>query len=452
MKKFLVVLLSLGLIAAFSMPASAADVKVSGSYNLQGGYDSNPELRDTDKYSKTAFYNAIRIMPVFQVAEGLTFTMRFDAQEKVWGDSAWRGQTAGTNDDVMSSRPQTAAGGTPKIQENIEIEYGFVSFNTAVGKFDVGYMNADGWGTAFFNQSNPRPRIQLTKVFGPLSVLGVYEKRYENVTSAAYAANHATDADYDTYALAAIYKWKAGQAGLMYKYWLNNQGRLAANPFSSRIHQVAPYAIAKFGPVDVEAEVMYFFGKTRDLEAPAAGVVNQDADTLNAGIKATYNLGPAYFGAQYAYASGNNPNDATKNKQLNGLGIGYDPTLIIGGGLRQDIGYDNYLGGVNGTTAIQKTKQNLVFYNAFGGYNVTPKLNVAGSVTYAHVASKPNGYQSSNVGIEVDLGVTYKIYDNLSYLVQGGYLFAGDYWKGANNANAKYGDEYVVINKLTLNF
>ncbi len=42
MKKLLVVLLSLGLIVAFSTAASAADVKFGGSYYLVGAYESNP--------------------------------------------------------------------------------------------------------------------------------------------------------------------------------------------------------------------------------------------------------------------------------------------------------------------------------------------------------------------------------------------------------------------------
>jgi hypothetical protein len=45
MKKFLVVLLSLGLIVAFSATASAQPtVKFGGSYYLVGVYESNPQL------------------------------------------------------------------------------------------------------------------------------------------------------------------------------------------------------------------------------------------------------------------------------------------------------------------------------------------------------------------------------------------------------------------------
>ena len=446
MKKFLVVLLSLGLIAALAAPVSAADVKVAGTYIVQGAYSNNPTMRDDGKYSVSAVYNQIRMQPVFQVAEGLAFTMRFDAMEKIWGDSRWKGGT----DDGMNSRPALAPAGVAQ-QQNIELEHGWVTFKTAIGQFDIGYQNRDGWGTRFFNQSNGRPTAQFTSVFGPVTMNVAWEKRYDTTSNwTAGSAVGITDGDYDTYSVAGIYKWNGGAAGLLYKYWLNKVGRTAGTPFTAKIHQVSPYVTAKFGPVAIEAEVMYFFGKTREFEV--AGT-DQDAETLNAAIKAQYNMGPAYFGAQFAYASGNDPSDPSKEKELNGLGIGWDCTLILGSSFHGDIGYDNWIGGVNGTVPgrFHKLKKNMTFYNLFGGYKLTPKIAFDGSVTYAVATEKPLNYDSDKIGIEVDLGVTYKIYDNLSYYVAAGYLFAGDYWKGAV-VNGKYDDNYVLLNKLTLSF
>ena len=84
MKKFLVVLLSLGLILAFGMTASAADVKFSGSWYVMGLYENNQQISDKDHtYSRAFFYTRTRLQPVFQIAEGLTFTTRMDAIEKI---------------------------------------------------------------------------------------------------------------------------------------------------------------------------------------------------------------------------------------------------------------------------------------------------------------------------------------------------------------------------------
>jgi hypothetical protein len=51
----------------------------------------------------------------------------------------------------------------------------------------------------------------------------------------------------------------------------------------------------------------------------------------------------------------------------------------------------------------------------------------------------------------VDLTATYKITNNLSYMLGGGYLFTGKYYKGASDAN-ELNDDFLVINKLTLTF
>jgi len=68
MKKFLVVLLALGLIVAFSAPAAAADVKFSGSYYVSG-YNMSNTLMLEETGSSSAFYGQrLRIHTVFQVA------------------------------------------------------------------------------------------------------------------------------------------------------------------------------------------------------------------------------------------------------------------------------------------------------------------------------------------------------------------------------------------------
>jgi hypothetical protein len=69
-------------------------------------------------------------------------------------------------------------------------------------------------------------------------------------------------------------------------------------------------------------------------------------------------------------------------------------------------------------------------------------------------------YNNTNgtYGTEIDLTATYKITNNLSYMLGAGYLFTGDYYKGYEAAYSAYGlndetvDDYMLINKLTFNF
>jgi hypothetical protein len=86
MKRFWLVLLSLGLIMAFSASAFAVDVKVSGEYYAAGLYLNKTTLVDANTNPSTAFYfQRLRVGVDFIVAPCLKLVTRFDALERIWG-------------------------------------------------------------------------------------------------------------------------------------------------------------------------------------------------------------------------------------------------------------------------------------------------------------------------------------------------------------------------------
>src|SRR5512136_2663791 len=117
MRRFLVVLLAVGLIMSLAMPVFAADVKFSGSYVAQGYYESNRMVSDPEGGSSSFGWQRARIGTTFQVAEGLRFTTRFDAMEKVWG--------AARNATLTSTSGSTASA----EEENIKFHAAFVTFD-----------------------------------------------------------------------------------------------------------------------------------------------------------------------------------------------------------------------------------------------------------------------------------------------------------------------------------
>jgi hypothetical protein len=74
-----------------------------------------------------------------------------------------------------------------------------------------------------------------------------------------------------------------------------------------------------------------------------------------------------------------------------------------------------------------------------------------GTLTYAAADKKPAGYIGGSYGWEADLYATYKITNNLSYMLGLGYLWTGDYFKVTNNAYGVVYD-FIVSYKLTLTF
>lgn len=432
MKKFLVVLLSLGLIAAFAASASALDVKFSGQYYVTGQYESNRTFRDTDRTSSIAnMWQRARVQTVFTVAEGLKFTTRFDALEKQWGNIS---QSSAANADRSNSRSQVAG---VAQQESLEFEHAYVDFKTGIGMFTIGYQPAGEWGTGFGDEPNSRPRVKLVAPVGPLFLTAIFEKQIESAITLA-------DADGDKYMLAGTYKFKGGEAGLLYVYTNLSNTRPTAN-YRTTLHSFAPYMKATFGRVYVEGEVIYITGKAADFDN---GVGNVDWSGLGAYLKAQMKMGPAYFGAQFGYSSGDDPSTTTKNESGPKSSTSWSPGIIFG-----DANYRTWSQGGNiGSTTTYNSleKQNLLAYSIFAGFQATPKLGFDAQLWGMQADQKPTGFSSKKYGYEFDVTATYKIYDNLSYMVGAGYFWAGDYFKGTTT-NA-VGNDYVLLNKLTLNF
>jgi hypothetical protein len=402
------------------------------------------------------------------VAEGLSFTTRFDAFEKQWGGV--NRSSSFTEDKSNSGRTNvTGTSNNATLQENIEMEQGYVTFKTMLGQFDIGYQAADEWGTGFGDTPGSRPRARFMTVFGPVTFLAVYEKIYENdsaIGSATPTATGLVDADQDTYAVAGIYNWKGGAAGLLYKYILGNRTRpTTAGTFSTQYHTLLPYLKATFGPVYVEAEAQYITGKTARYESPSTGV-DIDKEGYGAYVLAKVNIGPAYVGGQFGYSSGNDTvqaNGTTGVASVDGKDRGgtisstsWNPCLIFGQANLRSWMYGQDIGGAGGTVVYNNNnKQNLLLYNAFAGFNPTPKINLEAAVSYMYADKKPKvgatEFVSKTYGTEADLKATYKIYDNLTYMVGAGYLWTGDYFKGTSD-NTQIGNDYILLNQLTLNF
>ena len=465
MKKLLVVLLSLGLIVAFSATASAADAKFGGGYYVVGVYESNPMLTPSEtagynNYSHAFFYQRVRLQPVFAIAEGLTFTVRLDALEKQWGNTNWRTGV----DDVTSSRRNeytTLAGKGQKIQESLEFERAYVTFLTGIGQFQIGYQNVDDWGTDFGDYSNSRPRFAYATQLGPVTLAAVYEKVYEQDTARSFpdtsTMTNRVDTDNDTYSVSATYNAKDMEAGFLYKYYALNSNR--ALGIKTIRNLITPYVKATFGPLYIEGEAQYWFGKTAQYELPAAvGTPDIDLEAYGAYLKAKMNVGPAYFGALFAYVSGNDLSDTAKDTaNPGGGGPNFAPALILMNDALNT--WTNTGSTAASPTGVTSSKLNVVVYNAFAGFNPTPKLNIEAAVTYATVAEKAlsrtgaviTNAVSDKLGTEFDVKATYKIYDNLTYMIGAGYLWTGDYFKGSN-VNALVDNSYILLNQLTLSF
>jgi hypothetical protein len=425
-----------------------------------GVYDNNPNL-SKESYSSAYFFQRLRLEPVFNIAEGLTFNTRIDIMEGNWDSS------------------RTDMTGNGAVPGGVDWERGWVTFQTGIGQFEVGYKTAGNWGTDFASSTGTAPRIQFTTKAGPMVFTAFLEHgnegnvNYKTKTTAAIPGYYSglTDADSDSYVAAAIYNYKGGNAGLLYVYKVDGSSKeslVLPSPqtLKAKMHIFEPYFRATFGSVYVEGELDYITGKVSAEDGvlfPAilGGKDSRDRDGIGGYLMAKMAMGPATFGAQVGYSSGDD--QATLDKDESGVGGGWDwmPALIM---LNSDL--DKW-GGHNRNTfegGDKDSKLGFVLYNIFGSYNVTPKFSLGGALTYAQ-RDKTAANVDKKMGTEVDLTATYKIYDNLTYMVGAGYLFAGDWYKSVTRAatatvagitaipaGAEVENDYILMNRLTLTF
>lgn len=127
---------------------------------------------------------------------------------------------------------------------------------------------------------------------------------------------------------------------------------------------------------------------------------------------------------------------------LGALGTGGNATPLADAYTGDGIGY---AGGV----------ANIMMWQVFAGFKPLPKLELVATYSNAKLDQNPGtgaaSYVSKDLGQEADITATYKIYDNLSYMVGAGYLWTGDAWKG-NVATNAIANDWLLMHKLTLTF
>jgi hypothetical protein len=446
MKRFWLVLLSLGLIMAFSTSAfSQVNVKFSGSYYAAGLYLNKTSLQDvagTNSLSTAMYFQRLRLRTEFVIAPGVSLITRADIMERAWGATRTAAGTALADQSA----------GTKAENENIAFDMAYVSAVTPIGVINAGYMPEGMYGTMFMNSDTWASKVSYVLPIGKLLLNAQVAKGAEGsfpYPNAVAGVNmSASDNDYDLYYLLGIYKDQGIEAGMLYMYIRGAHFRPVVN-YQSRTHLLSPYFKATLGPVYLEGELRYTFGNTVLMD-------NGPGDVTFTGLAAYLNavatFGPVYVGGTFAYLSGDDP--ATTDKVEGGAGVfisggqDWNPCLIL-------FNYDRtaWAGAMPGWsgTGAQNQMQNAWFYQVKGGVKPTDKLDIGLSLSMATADKVAATMVSKDFGYEVDVTGTYKITNNLSYMLGFGYLITGDYFKGTSSANA-VANNYLVINKLTLTF
>ena len=458
MKKLWLILLSLGLVMAFSVSALAVDVKVGAEYYVAGMYLNKTSLADVEGASdgkggylsnpSTAFfYQRLRVGTDFIVNPSLKLVARFDVMERIWGGA--RGESAAST----TAGYDTLSAETKMENQNIAFDLLYVQYDSPIGTFKVGYQIDSAWGTVFMDSSMPRGTVSWSLTKGPWFYYVGYKVWDDKSFSAVTTTTTQTDLDRDKSAFAIKYFGKTAEGGLLGGHVRDARSKASTPNDLTLLYYLQPYVKATFGPVKVQAEFDYFWGDApKDDLTPAN---NKKLELMAGWIDATANLDMFYVGGTVAYVSGDNPDTKDKTEGNAGIvngGIDWNPCLIM---FNNDVTY--WVGNVVGNdgSVLSGPMANALFFQGRGGVRPTPQWDVMMSVSYAQADKKPAGFANGTYGTEFDLTGTYKITNNLSYMLGVGYLFTGDYFKGYDNSatgTQKVNDDYMLINKLTLTF
>ncbi len=189
-------------------------------------------------------------------------------------------------------------------------------------------------------------------------------------------------------------------------------------------------------------------GKVTDAPVPGGDIDFQGYAFL---VGANYTFAPVKLGIAYAYGSGDNGNDPTKFKAFVTSLSNYQHTTYVYD-YKSPVHAENYFGDTLPGAGISNTQYIKVDASA------PLAKDLSGYLAYYWLrANDLNSFQSVNganhdIGSEIDAKLTYKIDKNLVYYVEGGYLFAGDFYKSITVPGKSPDDAYAVRHGIQLTF
>ncbi len=472
MKKILVSAAALGLVAGVATGASALELKTTGLYSLDGFHinqgggaaGGGGVLPWTDKSAGGSveddmwFEHQMKINADLIVNDKITMKseIRFISESTVWG----------TQDDIA-----TADGG------NMEVWRLWMVYESPVGKFEIGRRPAGAWGLDFVNSSGRADRIYWALPMPkPFNAYVFFQKNMEQ--EAYYGlSNGATqfdagDVDNDYYEAAFGYKTDTINAQLGYAKTLNNSADFntmttttTTNPVtglsttavtttygkSVDSNRAKGFGTFKVGPATLLGEFDYKFGEEESTKG-----VTTDIEAWAYFVGAQAKFGNLTATMAYAHIDGEDTDATTKTAYDTTMGMGkdFEPLYILTGSAANILNGDRGANTVG--TAVRTAGADAIV--ALADFKVSEPLTLHAGIGFGLADDTEQLAKNLKVtgiddeyGWEIDLGVAYEIYKNLTYEVRFGYWMVGDFAK-LGSANKETEDVMQLSHHLTMKF
>ncbi|MDW7771572.1 MAG: hypothetical protein SCH71_01655 [Desulfobulbaceae bacterium] len=445
MKKFLSTAAALGLVTGLAATASALELKVDGVYQVDGYYINQGDgaaggggvfpfddqfsqaLRGADTDSDSWYWHTFRINPTLIVNDKVE--VRGDLR-LVDDDTVWGSQPDGDTGNLSDGK-------------HIRMRKLWLVYDSPIGKWEIGRRPAGAWMNDFVNSSGAADRIMLwAPAMENFKAYAFLQKSFEKDGFDGTLENN----DNDYYEVAAGYVAEGITAWLGAAWTDDNRNDIG--PLGSEFDQYRIKGYGDFKLTDtfkVLGEFDYLFGETsfnsgapdvdRDAWAGMLGVVGNFGD-----LSTTL----AYFGI----SGQDDSNDSTAYSVGTGTGTDFEPLYILTGYeanvLNGDLG-PNLVGTAARTSGVHAVM-------LLADFNASEDLTLHGGLAWAQ-ADETDWFGpelDDEYGWEFDLGLAYKLYQNLTYEVHFGWWAVGDFAELGGATTTE--DIYLLSHHLSMKF
>jgi hypothetical protein len=417
MKKFLFALLCVLLTAGM---AAAVDVDLKGMYYARGSYIDNSSGLNGDGANGTAtedswdyfyFDHELDLTARLLVTDKTRIVINMEIKDENW-----------LNGNTDNRSEQTGRGLDDEIDfKRVFSSHTFDAYGTVL---DLGLMTGGAWFSGFGDNANGRYRVKVTQPteWGP--VIGIYEKNRElgpSNPSFVGTSNIKDSEDDDSTAYYLAMVTKLGPVGIypLLGYSNNSSAVLDQGSDSQDTFLFFLGLNGTHGDFGWEAEFDYLDTDNGDLPG------NVD-DFSRFGIYGNgwMNIGAGKVGLLAAYGSWEDDVGA-------GYGFGEDFTPTVFGADWTTIGNS----GLSEYNAVS-------LFQLYGSLALSEELSIWGNGTYWLSNADENADGTDNFwqdadGYELDLGLDWKLTDQVTYSIAGAF---GKISLDSNAANAANGD------------
>jgi len=430
MKKFFVVLAVAAIALSLAVPAMA-DIKMTttGYMNVRGLYLDGNIMNDSatveNKSSNAWYLMEMVIDPTLHINDKVRIHGRVTVMERAWNGG--HGAEFDTNGFGITAN----RGGNYRTEHNFWWERLYMSFPLFGGTLSVGRMSGGGWAYPFQNSDSNRDRVKYARKFGHITLVGLIEKLGEGdggkqvLTLNPSPLDNFTNSysDTDAYAVAAVVPFSKEILWRPLVYYIEHQ---QANAVSSGYTlYISNVLTLKMGPFFLDGEVNYWNRKFENFFNPGDLKGDQWTGWLDTGM----NFGPAQVALGGFYLQGESDKSSAENPNrhsLTGTGEDFMPMLLL---FSEDMGLLWNTSGVpNGT--IGSSGYQAIYLR--GAYKLSDTMKLSGLAGYLLADKMEIENADDDIGIEFDVKFEWKLMDNLTYVIEGGYLMAGNYFDDAD--------------------